>query len=91
MRHRSLSVRWFNDQRGDLADLDASFASNLENLMLRGNINLWIHGHTHRAQDYYIGATRVLCNPRGYPEEDSGWNPALVVEVQRLRKTAWAG
>jgi UDP-2,3-diacylglucosamine pyrophosphatase LpxH len=87
----SLSVRWFNDQRGNLVDLDASYASNLENLMLQGNINLWVHGHTHRAQDYHIGATRVLCNPRGYPDEDSGWDPELVVEVQRLRKTAWVG
>jgi predicted phosphodiesterase len=77
----SQSVRWFNDQRGDLADLDASFASNLENLMLQGHINLWLHGHTHRAQNYTIGKTRVLCNPRGYPGEKSGWNPDLVVEV----------
>jgi predicted phosphodiesterase len=87
----SLSVRWFNDKRGDLTDLDASYASNLENLMLRGHINLWVHGHTHRAQDYHIGETRVLCNPRGYPDEDSGWDPEIMVEVQQFRKTAWAG
>ena len=61
----SLSVRWFNDKRGDLVDLDAAYASNLENLMLRGHIDLWVHGHTHRAQNYHIGDTRVLCNPRG--------------------------
>ena len=77
----SQSVRWFNDKRGDLTDLDASFASNLENLMLQGHINLWVHGHTHRAQDYTIGKTRVLCNPRGYPGESTGWDPGLVVEV----------
>ena len=77
----SQSVRWVNDRRGDLSCLNASFASNLENLMLRGNINLWVHGHTHRAQDYHIGETRVLCNPKGYPDEKTRWNPGLIVEV----------
>jgi hypothetical protein len=42
---------------------------------------LWIHGHLHRADDYVIGSTRVLCNPRGYPDESTGFVPDLVVEV----------
>lgn len=29
-------------------------------------IKFWIHGHTHRKQDYKIADTRILCNPRGY-------------------------
>jgi len=28
---------------------------------------LWIHGHTHTSADYVAGATRVVCNPLGYP------------------------
>ena len=47
---------------------------------------LWIHGHTHTAFDYRVGACRVLCNPRGYPVRDGrfeveGFDPALVINV----------
>lgn len=31
---------------------------------------LIVHGHTHRKFDYMIGDTRVICNPRGYPNEN---------------------
>lgn len=41
----------------------------------------WIHGHTHDSFDYRIGPTRVLCNPRGYPNEGSSFNPKFVVEL----------
>lgn len=41
---------------------------------------LWIHGHTHDVCDYMYGATRVLCNPLGYPHENKGWRP-LVIDV----------
>lgn len=30
---------------------------------------LWIHGHVHNQFDYMIGTTRVICHPRGYPNE----------------------
>jgi len=40
------------------------------------------HGHTHVACDYVVGATRVVCNPRGYPGEGlTAVDTALVVEV----------
>jgi len=48
-------------------------------------IKLWTHGHTHHTFNYTIGATRVVCNPRGYHSggysEDTGWNPNMIVEV----------
>lgn len=31
--------------------------------------DLWIHGHVHDPFDYKIGRTRVVANPRGYPNE----------------------
>lgn len=54
---------------------------------------LWIHGHTHESADYWLGGTRVVCNPRGYPLgpggmrfenlrfENSRFDAGLVVEV----------
>ena len=59
--------------------LNPAFVSNLEDLM--GRARLWIHGHTHRAFDYTVRGTRVVCNPRGYPDEDTGFCADLVVEV----------
>jgi hypothetical protein len=41
---------------------------------------LWIHGHTHAASDYR-SPTRVVCNPRGYAREQSGFRAALVVTI----------
>lgn len=55
------------------------FATDLSHLM--GRAPLWIHGHTHTALDYVVDGTRVVCNPRGYPHERTGFRPDLVVEV----------
>jgi len=59
--------------------LNPAFVSNLEDLM--GRARLWIHGHTHCALDYTVRGTRVVCNARGYPGEDTAFVPDLVVEV----------
>ena len=44
---------------------------------------LWIHGHVHNRCDYMIGNTRVICHPRGYPDENvwyKNYEP-LIVEI----------
>lgn len=47
-------------------DGDACYASNLEDLILSRQPTAWIHGHTHRTCDYWIGKTRIACMPKGY-------------------------
>lgn len=42
---------------------------------------LWIHGHSHAAVNYMHGKTRVLCNPRGYPGQITGYDEELIVSV----------
>lgn len=47
---------------------------------------LWVHGHVHDAFDYIVGKTRVICNPRGYPQHNpnlgrNGFQDDLVVEI----------
>jgi predicted phosphodiesterase len=62
--------------------LSAAFASRLEDLITNSRAAIWIHGHIHKSVNYHLGNTRVVCNARGYPEEtDSGFDPALVVEI----------
>ena len=55
------------------------FVLNLETIM--DSAPLWIHGHTHTFFDYRVRGTRVICNPRGYPGEQTGFRPDLTVEI----------
>ena len=62
--------------------LSAGFASDRDSLVAASGARLWVHGHVHSVHDYLLGETRVLCNPKGYPDEEvPGFNPALVLEV----------
>ncbi|WP_426236551.1 metallophosphoesterase [Pararhizobium sp. DWP1-1-3] len=61
--------------------LSACYASDLEDLIRETAPALWVHGHVHHRNDYTIGETRILSNPRGYPGENIGFEPAVVVEI----------
>jgi predicted phosphodiesterase len=65
-----------------LRALAGAFASDLTGLMGADRVSLWIYGHTHRAADLDVGGTRVLSNPRGYPDQPvAGFDPSCVVAV----------
>ena len=51
---------------------------------LMGNVDLWIHGHTHGNLDYEEGGTRVVCNPFGYGHENPEFDNYKIVEVGLL-------
>jgi Icc-related predicted phosphoesterase len=47
--------------------MNGGYCSNLESFIEdRPEIKLWFHGHLHNLNDYTVGQTRVLANPRGY-------------------------
>jgi hypothetical protein len=78
--HHAPSARSLNPRYADPAS--AAYASDLEALVAASGARLWVHGHTHHCVDYRIGATRVLSNQRGYPDEPAnGFDPALVVDL----------
>lgn len=62
-----------------------AYVSDLTDRIERWQPALWVHGHTHRAFDYRVGRTRVVCNPRGLyggaDAEDTGYDPRFVVEI----------
>ena len=59
-----------------------AFASDLADLMARERALLWIYGHTHRRADLRVSGTRVVSNPRGYPDEPvAGFDPGLTITV----------
>ena len=72
---RSIGKNW----QGSL--LAAAFASDLDRLIQNYQPALWVHGHLHDFYDYRIGATRVVCNPVGYPEANSDYRPDFLVEI----------
>ena len=61
--------------------VSAGFASHLDELVEASGAIYWIHGHNHGPSDYLIGKTRVLANPKGYPGEDTGFKPGLIVKI----------
>lgn len=61
--------------------LNCYFVNNVEEQIVDAGPRVWVHGHTHTAYDYLLGDTRVVCNPQGYPGENSGFMRGLVVEV----------
>jgi Icc-related predicted phosphoesterase len=64
--------------------LNAAFRSGLDEfIQARPQIKLWLHGHTHYNFNYWIGETRVVCNPRGYIGHEScaDWFKLQYIEV----------
>lgn len=62
--------------------LNPAYASNLESFVMDTQPLLWVHGHIHAPCNYRIGNTRIVCNPRGLPEEQpSSFDPSLVLEI----------
>lgn len=61
--------------------LNASFASDLSDVIQLGRPALWVHGHVHDSFDYGVGETRIVCNPKGYHAENAAFDPRLVVEI----------
>jgi predicted phosphodiesterase len=55
------------------------FIVDLDELM--GKADSWIHGHTHTAFDYRVRGTRVISNPRGYEDENTGFRMDRLIDI----------
>jgi Icc-related predicted phosphoesterase len=64
------------------ATYNSAYCSDLENWILeRPQIHYWFHGHIHAPSDYMIGNCRVMCNPKGYPRQQTGYNPKFSLKI----------
>jgi len=61
--------------------LTPAFVSDLTGLIERRKPELWVHGHVHDVFDYRVGDTRIVCNPRGYADENRAFEWKKVIEV----------
>lgn len=60
--HQSCHPRYSHD-----TIMNGGYHNNYEEYIVdHPQIKLWTHGHTHERYDYFIGETRIICNPRGY-------------------------
>ena len=78
--HHAPSAKSIQAKYGIDNPVNAAYASNLEHLM-GSNIDAWIHGHMHSTFDYEVNGTRVVCNPKGYRNENPDFDPQLLIEV----------
>jgi 3',5'-cyclic AMP phosphodiesterase CpdA len=71
----SVTRRWHGSA------LNPAFASDLRNLVARAD--LWIHGHTHDSVDFRDPASgcRVVCNPKGYYDENAAFRADFVCDI----------
>lgn len=57
---------------------NGAYVSDLDDLILaHSQIKYFVHGHTHTFFDYHIGQCRVICNPVGYPGQDTKYQKDL--------------
>ena len=72
---------WSVHQRFERAAVNAAYVSDQTAMMERFRPELWVHGHVHNSFDYRVADTRVVCNPRGYGDENAAFDPQLVIEA----------
>lgn len=80
--HHAPSLMSIHEQYKHDTLMNGGYASDLSEFILdRPRIKVWTHGHMHQCFDYMIGDTRILCNPRGYHDENPQFNPNFIFEV----------
>lgn len=67
--------------RHRFSELSAFFCVNLEDLILKHQPHLWIHGHLHDPVDYELDKTRIVSAPLGYPDERSKNFCSMLIKV----------
>lgn len=80
--HHAPSFLSISDRYKDDTLMNGGYASDLSEFIIdHPKVRAWTHGHMHQCFDYTIGDTRVMCNPRGYHNENPDFNPNFVFEV----------
>ena len=75
--HNSIHEYYRNDKL-----MNGGYATDMSEFILdHPRIKLWTHGHMHNSFDYMVGDTRVICNPHGYPGENTNFDFNFIVEV----------
>ena len=70
-------------EKYERSTLNSAFASNLDHMLSYAeHLKLCVHGHVHDSYDYMLGDTlRVVCNPRGYHDSNTEFDPLKCVSI----------
>ena len=60
-------------------NLIAAYANDWPELLAKAD--LWVYGHTHVSADFLKNGCRVISNPRGYPNQQTGFDPDFLIEI----------
>jgi len=77
--HHAPLMRFVRSDKGD-PHARAADGNNWDDLLFY-DVDLWVFGHTHEAVDQWIGKTRFVSNPKGYPGEETGFRGDLVISL----------
>ena len=61
--------------------INCYFLCDIEDLIVSRKPAISIYGHTHDCMDFKLSDTRMICNPRGYPHENSLNYKPKVLEI----------
>lgn len=64
---------------GHSGHLSAAYFNRWHQLVDRADF--WVFGHTHHSVDRFFGQCRLISNPRGYPAEETGFDPCKILEI----------
>lgn len=67
--YQAIDPRYLFDKISRL--INSSFASNLDDFILKYQPDYWFFGHTHMPYRGKIRKTELVCNPLGYPTENN--------------------
>jgi predicted phosphodiesterase len=60
----------------------SAYVSRLDSVIEEYGPSYWIHGHLHNNSSYQVGKCKVVCNPKGYPDEqNTEFDKNLMFEV----------
>lgn len=75
---QSVATKYVGDE------LNGAYYTDLEEEIIKHDPTLWVHGHVHSGFDYHVGRTRVIANPRGYPQKGGGLENQDFIKDGRL-------
>lgn len=80
--HHAPSEQSVDEQYAQDHYFNGAYCSNLDYFIeSMPQVKLWTHGHMHTCADYVIGETRVVCNPKGYYDQNKYFEPEKVFEI----------
>lgn len=59
--------------------LTASYTNDWQDLI--PGVDVWVFGHTHHPVDTELEGCRMISNPKGYPNENTGFDPYFEIQI----------